>query len=91
MSQNLSRRSPVWTLVLGVFSVLLTLEFWLHLVVPFMRTRVPFPFWPTSAFIELLLSALLAAIAAIFGSRIWWVVVFFAGAGLCILLFAFSG
>jgi hypothetical protein len=82
---------PTWTLVLGVLSVLLTLEFWVHYLVPFMRINVRFPFWPTGAFVELLLSALLATLAAICGSRLWWGVVPCAVATLAFLLHGFAG
>jgi hypothetical protein len=91
MSQAATRSNPIWALVPGGVSVLLTLEFWTHLLVPFLRTRVRFPFWPTGAIIELLASALLAALAAIRGARTWWIVVFYACASLCFLLFMFGG
>jgi len=91
MSQAATRPNPIWTIVLGVISILLTLEFWFHLLVPLLRTRVRFPFWPTGAFIELLASAFLAALAAIRGARTWWIVVACACASLCFLLFMFSG
>ena len=75
----------------GALSVLLTLEFWLHMLVPFLREKVRFPFWPTGAAIDLLLAALLAVLAAIRGSRIWWGVVFCAVATLGFLFFMLGG
>jgi hypothetical protein len=79
-----------WTLVLGVLSALLTLEFWVHFLVPFMRANVPFPFWPTGAFVELSLATLLAATAAIRGSKLWWSIVVCAVATLLFLLHLFA-
>ncbi len=83
--------NPAWPSVLGILSVLLTMEFWLHMFVPFLRRDVPFPFWPTGAAVELLLSALLAALAAIRGSRAWWAAVFCAAGTLGFLLFMLGG
>lgn len=80
-----------WTSVPGALSVLLTLEFWVHMLVPFMRKNVRFPFWPYGAFIELLIAAFLAALAAIFGSRLWWVVVLGAIGTVAVLLSMFAG
>lgn len=91
MSRSATRPNPNWTLVLGVISILLTLEFWVHLLVPFLRMRVRFPFWPTGAFIELMFSAFLAALAAIRGARTWWILVACACASLCFLVFMFGG
>jgi len=91
MSEASRVSRPTWTLVLGVLSVLLVLEFWVHTLVPFMRQNVRFPFWPAGAFIELLLAALLAALAAIRGSRLWWSVVPCALATLVFLLHMFAG
>ena len=65
------RRSGI---VFGVVSVLLLLEFWIHLLVPFVRGRVPFPLWPWSAMVELVLAALMAGIAAVRRPRLWWFV-----------------
>lgn len=91
MSQGATRPNPTWTVVLGVISILLTLEFWLHLVVPFLRTKVRFPFWPAGAFIELIASALFAALSAMRGARFWWIVAICACASLCVLVFMFRG
>jgi hypothetical protein len=83
--------NPTWTSFVGVISVLLTLEFWVHLLVPFLRQSVPYPFWPTGATSALLVSALLALLAAIRGSRLWWVAVFCAAITLAFLFFILSG
>jgi len=91
MSEASQVSRPAWTSVLGVLSVLLTLEFWVHALVPFMRERVRFPFWPAGAFIELLLAVLLAALAAIRGSKLWWAVALCAVGTLAFLLHMFAG
>lgn len=91
MTNGSRLRSPGWPSILGALSVLLTLEFWTHLLVPFFRDNVPSPFWPTGALVELLVSALLATVAAIRGPRIWWVAVFCAVATLGFLLNGFRG
>jgi hypothetical protein len=91
MSEALRGWRRTWSLVLGVLSVLLTMEFWIDLLVPYMRENVPFPFWPEGAFAELLLAALLASVAAILGSRLWWSAAACAVATLLFLLHGFAG
>lgn len=83
--------NPVWPSVFGALSVLLTVEFWVHMLVPFLRRKVAFPFWPTGAAVELSLSSLLALVAAIRGSRAWWAAVFFAAGTLGFLFFMLGG
>lgn len=89
--ERVLRTNPAWTAVLGTLSVLLVLEFWLHLLVPFLRQNVRFPYWPSGAAIELLIAALLAMLSAIRGSRFWWVVSFCAVASMVFLLLMLGG
>jgi hypothetical protein len=91
MNEESRASRPTWTFVLGPLSILLMLEFWVHTLVPFMRENVRFPFWPTGAFVEVLLAALLSALAAIHGSRLWWAIVLCALATLVFLLRMFAG
>jgi hypothetical protein len=84
-------KNPRWTLVLGLLSVLMTMEFWLHMLVPFLRERVRFPFWPAGAAVELLVSTLFAVLAATRGSRAWWIAACGAAASLGFLLFMLGG
>ena len=91
MNRDSKVASPGWTPVVGSLSVLLTLEFWLHMLVPFFRQNVRFPLWPTGAIVELLLSLLLASLAAIRGSRIWWLSALCAAGTLGFLIFLFGG
>jgi len=58
--------------VLGSFSLLLTAEFWVHLLVPYLREHLRFPPWPTGEVVDLVLAAVLAGLAARHGSQIWW-------------------
>jgi hypothetical protein len=69
----------------------MTMEFWIHLLVLHMREKVRFPFWPVVAFVELLLAALLALLAAIRGSRLWWSAAVCAVPTLFFLLHGFAG
>jgi hypothetical protein len=89
--EGLRSRSTVWSSVFGMLSVMLILEFWVHLLVPFLRQNLRFPFWPASAAVELFVSALLAATAAIRGSRIWWSAMFLATGTVAFLFFMLGG
>jgi hypothetical protein len=89
--EKVLRTNPPWTAVLGTLSVLLVLEFWLHLLVPFLRQNVRFPYWPSGAAIELLIAALLAMLSAVQGSRFWWIVFFCAVASMVFLLLMLGG
>jgi hypothetical protein len=75
----------------GVLSVLLTVEFWVHMLVPFARRKIPFPYWPTAAFVELSFSLLLGLIAAIRGRRFWWAAAVAAVGTLGFFFFLFRG
>jgi hypothetical protein len=91
MSTTDCAKKPTWTYVAGAVSSLLGLEFWLHLLVPYLRWHVPFPFWPQGALIDLILALILGCAAAIKGSRFWWAACLVSLLGLSFLLFAFSG
>ena len=84
-------RNPVRPAVFGAASVLLMLEFWLHVFVPFWRENVRTPLWPWGALIELSLSAIFGVFASVRGSRLWWVVVLCAAESIGFLFFALSG
>jgi len=70
---------------------LLLTEYWLHMLVPFLRHNLRFPPWPTGAATELVISALLGVFAAVSGSRGWWAAVVCASVSLAIMLFMFIG
>lgn len=77
--------------IAGVLSILLLTEYWLHMLVPFLRHNLLFPPWPVGAAAELVISALLGVFAAASGSRAWWATVGCAIASLALMLFMFSG
>jgi len=91
-SRPVLQKSISWRLTLtGTVSALLTSEFWIHLSVPFLRQKVRFPMWPTGAAIELLVAAGFGAIAAVRGSRLWWISVICALFSLGFLIFLLGG
>lgn len=83
--------APMWTSILGALSILPILEFWAHLLIPYLRNHVQYPWWPTSAVFVLLSSAVLAAIAAVRGLRVWWLSAAFALGALGFLLLVLGG
>ncbi len=91
MNRATQPTNPTWSFILGSVSIVLTVEFWLHLLVPSLRRRIPFPFWPTGAFIDLSVSGLLAVLAAMRGSRFWWIAAVCAVGTLAFLFAGFRG
>jgi hypothetical protein len=82
----MSATTPKWTIVPGLLGMLLVLEFWVHALVPFVRKNVPFPFWPVGAIVDMVLSTVFSALAAIRGSRIWWISCFLSLSALALIL-----
>ena len=58
----------------GIASIVLTAEFWLHILVPYLRENVPYHWWPELAFVQLSLAGFFGIVAGIRGSRIWFLV-----------------
>lgn len=78
--------SPTWTFVVGTVSALMTLHFWVYAFVPFVREKAPYPWWPIGMIVELVVATGLGALAAVRGSKLWWLTVFLALATLIFLV-----
>ena len=78
--------SPTWTFVAGAISALMTLHFWVYALVPFVREKVPYPWWPIGMIVELAVATGLGVLAAVRGSKVWWLTVFLAVATLIFLV-----
>jgi hypothetical protein len=91
VSRSSQPASPVWTKFIGAISMLLILEFWVHMLVPYLRRNVPYPWWPTGTIIDLTLSTVLAGVAATRGSRLWWASAACAVGTLVLLIAMFAG